>query len=302
MRSLVMLTLGSMLKTTLYLLTLGAYLAIGCLPKVGEPPTTDKLEADRSAGSEELKSLDGYWILTDYFDNIFKYKEIAKHRLHPIAWSTMNFKIHADSLFSTGLLFIKKEVKIYPNLDTIASIDEFGTFVFRYDIQSDKIFATKNPHGKDSKINLKTYTYRRVTEKQLLKILDCKDVFKIQKGFYQLFIDSLIAGEYKSTENGQVLRLTNSDRMSGFKKYNTYHIHDYFGTYNPFQNYDAICFKDTTIVSSGNTPPTSAQLSYYNWTFSGDTLALTELLTENYEEYFLGKKTYTFIKTKELSH
>jgi len=29
---------------------------------------------------------------------------------------------------------------------------------------------------------------------------------------------------------------------------------------------------------------------------------LTELLTENYDEYFLGKKIHTFIKTKELSH
>ena len=301
MRSIHALTLGYMVKTTLYLLTLGAYLGIGCLPIADERPTTDQPKTNSSVGATELKTLDGYWILTDYFDNILEDQAIAKHRLYPLAWSTMNFKIHADSLFSTGLLFIKKQVKIHPDRDTLALIDDFGSYVFRYDRQSDKIFATDNAHDKN-KFNLKTYTYRRVTEKQLLKILDSEDAFEIQKGFYQLFIDRLIAGEYKSIVDGQVLKLTNSGRMSGFKKYNSYHIHDYFGTYHPFQNYDAICFKDTTMVSLNNTPPTSAQLCYYNWTFSGDTLTLTELLTENYDEYFLGKKIHTFIKTKELSH
>jgi hypothetical protein len=291
-----------MLKTTLYIFTLVVLFGTGCQP-TQDKGATENDSVDTTVTEEtESTTLDGYWILTDYIDSIFKDQAIGKHRLCYITWSAMSLNIQKDSLFSTGLLFIEKKIKINPDSDTLGSIEDFGTFVFHYNKETDRIEATDIQPEKNNKFKDKKYIYRRVTEKRLIDILDKKDGFKIRDGFYQLFIDSLIAGEYKSVDNGQKVNLTTNGLMTGFKKYNKYHIHDYFGTSHPFQNYDVICFEDTTVVSPGNAPPPKTQICYYNWTFSGDTLTLTEMLTDNYDEYFLGKQIYRFIRTKKHNH
>lgn len=288
-----------MLKTTLYLLTLIVLWGTGCRP-AQENGATENNTADTTITPTNL---DGYWILADYIDSIFKDQAIGKHRLYHISWSAMSLHIQKDSLFSTGLIFFtNKKIKINPDSDTLGSIKDFGTFLFHYNKETDRIEATDILPEKNNKFKDKKYIYRRVTEKRLLDILDSKDEFKIRDGFHQLFIDSLIAGEYQPINNKQKMMLTNDGSMKGFKKYNKYSIHDYFGTSHPFQNYDAICFKDTTVISPGNAPPPKAQICYYNWTFSGDTLTLTELVTKNHEKYFLGKQAYKFIKTKKHNH
>lgn len=291
-----------MFKTTLYIFTLVILFGTGCQPTqdkgASESSSVDTIFIDKSKST----SLDGHWILADYIDSIFKDKAIGKHRLYYISWSAMSLNIQKDSMFTTGLLFTKRKIKINPNGDTLGSIKDFGTFVFQYNKETDKIEATDILPEENNKFKNKKYIFRRVTEQRLLDILDKKDAFKINDGFYQLFIDSLIAGEYKSATNGQIMTLTTEGLMTGFKKYNKYHIHDYFGTTHPFQNYDVIYFEDTTVVSTGNAPPTKTQICYYNWIFSGDTLTLTEMVTENYDEYFLGSQTYRFIRTKKHNH
>lgn len=256
-----------------------------------------KITTDTTFSEEinENKSLDGYWILTDYFDSIFKDKAIAKHRLYKIAWSAMSFKIKEDSMFSTGLLYLDNHIKLDSESDTLCDFENFGEFIFYYNKELDRIEATdillENNKFKDKK-----YTYRRVEEEYLQSMLMKANPFEVRKDFYQLYIDSLIAGEYHSTADQGILTLSRNGISSGFKNYNKYAVHDYFGTYHPFQNYDVICFEDTTIAWEINSPPTEKQIAYYNWTFAGDTLTLTKMLTENFEEYFLGKQQYKYIK------
>jgi hypothetical protein len=294
-----------MLKKKSYILTLLVLLGTSCQTGQNKQATINNYVDTNKTVVSEPKLFDGYWILTDYFDSIFKDKTISKHRLYPIAWSAMTLKFQNDSLFSTGLLYLKKKQKICLTCDTLTLIKDFGTFILKYNKQTDNIEAIRIDSDKYNQFKNKTYTYRRVTEKHLITILANKNTSNIEEGFYQLFIDNLLAGEYKSIGNGQNKKiiLSSNGLMNGFKKYNKYQIHDYFGTLHPFQNYDVIIFEDSSIVSAGSSTPSKSQIAYYSWNFTEDTLTLTELKTKNFgDEYFLGKQKFKFIKTIKHSH
>ena len=239
-------------------------------------------------------SLDGYWILTDYLDSILKDQSISKHRMYPIAWFAMALNIHRDTLYSTGLIDGSRGMKVHSHMDTLAVIEGYGKYVLRYNTRNDCIEATAISLDQSPKTSALRFTYRRVTEGRMKRILENNDQRGLKEGFYQLFIDSLIAGEYTSLKDGQTLRLTSDGMMSGFRSYNRYRIHDYFGTLHPFGNYDALWFEDTTAISSGQFPPPPSAIQYFHWSFSGDTLLLTEMMTGNYDEYYIGKKRYAF--------
>lgn len=260
-----------------------------------ENPDTVSVLAANAPGVPE--SLDGYWILTDYIDSIYKDKSIAKHRLYRLAWMAICFKIESDSLFTNGLLYAGKKAKLDFESDTLCIIEDWGTYVFKYNKANDCIEAINVAPDESDQFADKRFTFRRIVEARLLNIVSKSNVFEIENGFYQLFIDSLIAGTYDPVGGGTPLKFGNDGFTTGFKSYNKYGIHDYFGTLHPFQNYDAINFIDTTIKPQQG-PPSQKQSCYYNWRYTGDTLILTELLTENYDEYFLGTSSYRFVKIK----
>lgn len=242
------------------------------------------------------KKLEGFWILTNYYDSIIKDKSISKHRIYPISWSAMTLQIKKDTMLSNGLLYIMDRIKIQTYNDTLCFLDTYGKFLFTYDKKRDCIAAIEISSNK-SKYKGKHFIYRRISENRLLKIIKQNDSFKIATGFYQLFIDSLIAGEYKSISNGNTLILNSDGSMIGFKQFTNYQIHDYFGTYHPFNNIDAICFEDSRFNKSKNS--LSSPSNYFNWSFSDDTLTFIELITENNDDYQLGEKTYKFIRIKK---
>jgi hypothetical protein len=258
----------------------------------GMPPDT------LSIGLGHPASLDGYWILTDYLDSILKDRSISKHRMYPIAWSAMALNIHRDTLYSTGLINGSRGMKVHSYMDTLAVIEGYGKYALRYNTRNDYIEATAISTDQAPKTAARTFKYRRVTEGRLKRILQNNDQRGLKEGFYQLFIDSLIAGEYTSLNDGHALVLTSDGIISGFRSYNRYRIHDYFGTLHPFGNYDALWFEDTTAISSGQFPPPPSAIQFFHWSFSGDTLLLTEMMTDNYDEYYLGKRRYTFIRTR----
>jgi hypothetical protein len=288
-----------MLKKTTYIIIFTSLFWTACQTKKNKEKEQNS-SVDTSLNlKSELGIHDSYWILTNYFDSILKDKSISKHRLYPITWSAMALNIKKDTLHSVGLLYVKEKIKINSAKDTFGLMNSnYGRFLFFYNKQTDCIEAIDNSVDENNKYIGKHFTYRRVKEKRLYEIFDGFELHQIRNGLYQIFIDSLISGEYKSLNGGQNLILTTNGLISGFKKYNKFQIHDYFGTLHPFQNYDVICFKDTTISSTNNTKLTC----YYNWKFSGNRLTLTEMLTDNYDEYYLGKKKYNFVRIKNTAY
>jgi hypothetical protein len=231
--------------------------------------------------------LNGYWILSDYFDSILFDKSIAKNRMHEISWAMFVFEIRNDSLRALGLVYPETKFNIKQNKDTLLSFANFGEYYLHEDKISGNILANQTkPYG-DNLLVSKTYHYRRVIEPRLTALLNEINVFKIQQGLIKIFADSLIVGEYEEIGNRKLEKISfySNGEITGFKKFKKYHVNSYFGTYHPFENYDEI------FLESENNK------AHYNWKFNGDTLRLTELLSKNGDEYYIGKKSYFYRKT-----
>lgn len=257
----------------------------------------EKVENSESAVYENL---DGYWVLTNYVDDILKTKSIAPHISKRLTWDAIVIKIYDDSLVTHGLI-MENKFHLSDNADSLTTIKKYQ---LSYDKSLKQIRAMAANDKSDQQDTI-TYHFRRVKpdEQRLIAGIDGKPFFEnLENNFYDFFIDSIISGTYKpltKSNDFKTLELGKADLTSGFKNYNTYSIHDYFGTLHSYNDNDAIMFEDTTITPPGNAPPTN--IVFYNWKFNGDTLTLTEMLTENYESYYLGTKTFKLLRTKQHS-
>ncbi len=296
----------AMLKTTAYILILVIFGFTSCQHNQNTSSTQND-DSKVSASRKTTKELDGFWILTDYFDSIIKDKAIAKHSQYPISGEMMSFIIQNDSLFSKGIIMRSFKTKIILENDTLKQIRY--PYTFYYNSKLDQIEATPLNLEERSyfrRTDKEKYTFRRVNEKRLIDILQIKS----NEGFHQLFIDSLIAGEYKSIDNGKKLKLTNKYSMNGFKKYNKFEIHDYLEVrefdefeINPFNGYDAIAFREHKGNYSEKDIPKWVKIKVFNWKFTGDTLTLTEMKdtrrsNARYSDFSLDSNKFVFIRTK----
>lgn len=248
--------------------------------------------------SLNLSSLEGYWIMSDYIDSILHNKAIEKQTNKKLTSTAIILHVVKDSFTYHGLILGNETLKLNNSSDSLAVTDGMGEYQFSCDDKNDLIKA------KCIKDNLLMpdsleYSFRRVRkhEQRLIEGIDNKLFFeRLQPNFYSYFIDSLISGEYELIKNdSKIMKLENTGTVSGFKNYNKYKIHDYFGTLHPFRPEDVIVFEDTTIVHNGNGPP--GNIDIYSWEFKKDTLILTEMLTETYESYYNGTVKYEFIKS-----
>jgi hypothetical protein len=240
---------------------------------------------------DSSSTLNGYWILTDYFDNILVNKSIAKNRLHKISWTMFAFEIKKDSLRALGLIYPETSYKINTIKDTILKFKEFGDFILYKNNNKNYIFANQiNANSLDT-LNIKTYRFRKISENNLIELISKKNPFDIREGFTKIFRDSIIVGEYLRIDKTQSEKIQfNSDgSMTGIREFKKYNIHNYFGTLHPYKNYDEISFESDN------------KNVHYNWKFSGDTLMLIELLTKNGDEFYLGKESLLYRKTSKHS-
>jgi hypothetical protein len=246
---------------------------------------------------ENLTSVDGYWIMSDYIDSILKNKTIEKQTRKRMTWTAVILHIENDTLTYYGLILGNKKLRLNNNYDSLTVIKGMGEYQLSYNTGKDIIKAKSTKDYYESKDSL-NYSFRRVneSEQRLINGIDNKPFFqKLEPNFYSVFIDSLISGDYKLlTDNSSIMKLETTGTLSGFKSYNKYSIHDYFGTLHPYRQEDAIIFEDTTIISDGTGPPEN--IGVYSWGFNGDTLTLTEMLTETYDSYYNGTVKYKFIK------
>ncbi|HZF99946.1 MAG TPA: hypothetical protein VEY71_03045, partial [Chitinophagales bacterium] len=84
-----------------------AFLAVVLLLATGCHSTS----TNNSAARSKKDSLEGNWILTEYYDSIMANKSIATNSLHRIAWEAFALKIENDCLFTYGLLFTTQKSK-----------------------------------------------------------------------------------------------------------------------------------------------------------------------------------------------
>ena len=265
----------------------------------------NQCEKESALGKGEIvakiqwSSLNGGWIMSDYIDSILANRSIAEQASKGLTWSAVILIIDDDTLASHGLLYGKKKLELNNNIDSLVLIQEAGSYQFFYDSGNDLIKAKSIEDYSGRKDSI-TYVFRRINKKErrLIDGIEGKRFFeKLEPNFYAFFIDSLISGKYEPLMNDNdisILELKPSGQLSGFKNFNKYIIHDYFGTLHPYGGEDAIIFEDTTIVNDGNGPPTNMEV--YSWEFNEDTLILTEMLTEDHERYYKGTKTHVYIK------
>jgi len=231
--------------------------------------------------SSKIKHLQGCWVLTDYYDKILQDKTIAKYYAIPASAYAWGFYIENDSLYSSGTLY-GYNLKLNEENDTLAVIKEYDDFIFRYDSISDKITSTGIKE--DKKV-----TYRRATEIPLNEILQLptNNGYHKKISMRQLFTDSIIAGKYQSTQTSQNLILNSDGTMSGYKNFNKYWIHDFFGTSHPTLPYDVIFLEDSI----------SGDSQLYHWKFKGKVFTLTEMKTKTGgDSWFPEGKSLTFVK------
>jgi|SRR5690554_163933 len=216
-----------------------------------------------------------------------------------LTWSAIILNIENGTLTYYGLILGNKKLKLSSTFDSLTVIQGMGEYQLSYNSKVDILNAKSINDYYESKDSL-NYSFRRVSknEQRLIDGIDNKPFFnKLKPNFYSLFIDSLISGEYELIRNNsEIMKLEKTGTLRGFKNYNKYFIHDYFGTLHPYSPEDAIIFEDTTIVYDGNEPPKN--IGVYSWEFKGDTMILTEMLTETYDSYYKGIVQYEYIKSR----
>jgi len=277
---------------------------IGCQPIIPKKIIQDNTKD--TIITPKFRNLEGNWILSEYYDSIIKHKKIQEYSFYYISLNAISLYIKNDSINNIGLLFKNQKFMLNSKNDTLCLIDDFGVFAFFYNNKTDIIECVNIKPEKSDKFKSHKFHFRRVTEKRLNEILAIRNFFKVKDKFNQLFIDSLIAGEYKNSnfKNERITFSTNG-KIQGFKNYNRFYLHDYFGTINPYGN-DAILFEDTTILDRPKGKLIYKKECAFRWRFLGDTLILTKLETDmKYlgEIYYLGKSKiiYKFVRMKKLS-
>lgn len=231
--------------------------------------------------------LDGYWVLTDYYDNIINEQTIVKYFTVPPSFSAWNFLIKNDSVFSTGLLSHER-LALKNGSDTLTLMsDGLGSYAFFYNKESDLITL------EDTESKKKKYTYRRVKDKDpLSSVLSPKKTPReIEQGLYQIFVNRLIAGHYYTRASSEKFTLKNDGGVVGFKHYNKFQLYTYFGNVHPFMPYDAIIFEDTTRFNS---------TTVYSWELNNEILTLKEMVSnKGGKDYILGSRVHKYVKKSQ---
>ncbi|OJJ23313.1 hypothetical protein BKI52_02845 [marine bacterium AO1-C] len=247
---------------------------------------------DQKIAKDDLSLLKGYWISVDYFDSLLKNKSVAEADKAPLAMSALMLQIIQDTVVSYGTLFSGKKWKLNPNYEDLGL--GWKSHKLSYNNKQKIIVA------RSIKDNTLTSLFRKIKddESKLVQTKNGRSLFiDLQANVYAFIINKLIKGKYKPllpNNPSSKMKLNANGTITGFKNYNKYQIHDYFGTSHPYRPEDAIIFRDTTIINSGKGPPTN--IGIFSWEFKQDTLILTKMFTKDYYSYKEGTETYTFIK------
>lgn len=238
--------------------------------------------------------LEGYWMLSNYLDSILVHQNIQRwtqdNTLVPWAFA---LQIQSDSVFYVGSFAVKKATSIIQTADgyALSISDQDDILDISYEPRTERLTVI----GPDA---LRNQIYRKATatERGLIGELSNTNFSSdITTRFKQYFTDSLIVGTYRILpDRTQRVIFKSNGAVQGIENFNSFNIHDYFGTYHPQSGYNSIYLEDTTVVAMHNGPPFNGRV--YAWSIRMDTLRLTEMLTENGERYSLGAEVMILVR------
>ncbi len=256
----------------------------------------DEIESDSIDIVEIDTSLNGVWVLTNYFDTIVKHKQVAKYRLQVPTWFGIILEIDGDSIRSYGSLG-----DYYGNFNDV--IDVFSDTLMHHEskqigcwylIRNDKslllLIDEEDPYVDSTK-----YIYERdLSKKYMAK--DLSGVFKIGHHVTNYFNEKIMSGKYRYLNSNKIVEFMPDGSLIGFEEFNEYEVRNYFGTLHMHKNLDVITFKSPE------------KFEQYNWVFTNDRLVLTKFIDEEImvngkrtiTDYFVpGDKTITLIKIED---
>lgn len=214
-----------------------------------------------------------YWGLTNYFDTILKYKEIAKFRLQQATWSAILIKETKDSLFSYGSIYQGKVPKTEG--DTLGLID-YRFLVIREN-ENLLLIDTDKEYNEGIK-----YTLRKRNELSELIIQNKKNE-AIEDSVEALFNREILSGTYLDLKSRDTLVFSKDGGIKGGQD-SSYIIRGYFGTLHPYNNLDVVYF--------------NRDYEGWNWKIKDDILHLRKFDTMIHDQILLTKERRTYRKLK----
>lgn len=224
-------------------------------------------------------SLNGTWVMTQYFDTIMANKSIAKYRTQDATWFSILIDIQQDTIITYGSMF-DQCIKADFTKDTIAEIMGWTSQDYWWFIQTDSLInLVQQPNQEYPDSTIYTFkrdssfsNYCRRTRNEFRQKPFQRE--SIRNEVIDYFNDKFFNGKYRNIQTEEVVIFDGKGNVSGLKDSEKYETNVYFGTSHPFKNRDVIYFD---------------RRNFYNWIFEEDKLILTkfERETEYADDYEL---------------
>jgi hypothetical protein len=228
----------------------------------------------------------GWWLLHEYHDRIQNNRAIGAFSFDPPAWEAVMLKIETDSIYTAGTII---PMKISARLagDTFYRSNHFTDLRFAYNKKKKEVTVTF--HATDGTVQ--TFHYRQFRSNELVTLgrnmFDVNHRFALQENYHTWFVQQMIAGRYRSISDNSTMNLTPEETVTGFEKWNQYHLDVFFGTTHWTGKLDRIRFEDSTKTGA---------IKDYNWRWSHDTLILRPFVGQSIETYKLGATETKFVR------
>ncbi|MBX7226943.1 MAG: hypothetical protein K1X55_12995 [Chitinophagales bacterium] len=246
---------------------------------------SDVLDSIEVVTESEI-SIDGMWGLTNYFDTIVTHRELAKYRMQPPTWFGILLDIRDNQIISYGS--ICNDSGFYSlNTDTIRTFETYGGSWWLIKNKTELILC-QMPNARI--VDSTKYVYRKRDDLTYMtkSINEWGKMEKIEPHVRSFFEKHLFYGEYKIKNGNQIVSFEPDGRIVGLKEYTTYKLDEYFGTYHPFNNNDALFLEVNN----------SKHYDFWNWKFNGNELVLTQFKVDpkNADDFVVGIEKIILVK------
>ncbi|WBM75765.1 hypothetical protein [Saprospira grandis] len=237
------------------------------------------------------KKMDGYWLLSNYFDGVLETKSIDKYRRMRMFKQAIILKVENDSLIHIGSLggSYHKKIPLIHNYDSLAILER--AYVLQYDSTQDKIFIHEKQIEGRSNEGI-DYSFRRLKEKESRLIEGIKELHEEQwpdfsSNITSFLVDSLLLGAYVPIGNNKMsdtlfLQKKRGKKygLKGFKGYNSFYMENGFGTHHPYRPHNGISFDDTL----------SHEFEIFSWEWIRDELVFVKMVPGGHENYVQDRR------------
>lgn len=238
------------------------------------------------------KKMDGYWLLSNYFDGVLETKSIDKYRRMRMFKQAMILKVENDSLIHIGSLggnLFHKKIPLIHNYDSLAILER--AYVLQYDSTQDKIFIHEKQIEGRSNEGI-DYSFRRLEEKESRLIEGIEELHEEQwpdfsSNITSFLVDSLLLGAYVPIGNNKMSdtlflqkKRGKKYELKGFKDYNSFYIENGFGTHHPYRPHNGISFDDTL----------SHEFEIFSWEWIRDELVFVKMKPGGEENYVQDRR------------